>query len=75
MSNKKSYFILLVSLLITGLVGCGSGGGTANLDVSTSSSGAQLMSISITPTDPTLAVNTSQQFKATGIYSDNTTKD
>ena len=62
-------------MLITGLVGCGSGGGTANLDISTVSSGAQLTSISITPSDPTLAENTSQQFTATGIYSDNTIQD
>jgi hypothetical protein len=68
--NKKSYFILLVSLLITGLVGCGGGGGA-----STSSSGAQLQSISITPVNPTLAENTSQQLTATGIYADNTTQD
>jgi trimeric autotransporter adhesin len=73
MLNKKSYLILFASLLITILVGCG--GGSSNLDVSTSSSGAQLASISITPVNPTLAVNTSQQFTATGIYSDNTTQD
>ncbi len=75
MLNHKSFFALFVSLLITGLVGCGGGGGTANLDASTSNSGAQLQSISITPSNPTLAVNTSQQFTATGIYSDNTTQD
>jgi len=73
MLNKKSSFIILTSLLIAGLVGCG--GGAGNSDVTTSSSGAQLQSISITPANPTLAVNTSQQFTATGIYSDNTTQD
>jgi trimeric autotransporter adhesin len=78
MLNKKSYVILFVSLLITVLVGCGGGGDAANLytsNGSTSSSGAQLESISVTPTNPTLAVYTSQQFIATGIYSDNTTQD
>ncbi len=73
MANKNSHPFLLIALLITMMVGCG--GGSSNLDVSTSSSGAQLASISITPTDPTLAINTSQQFIATGIYSDNTTQD
>jgi len=70
MLNKKSYFILLISLFITGLVGCGGGGGA-----STSGSGAQLQSISITPVNPTLAENASQQFTATGIYSDSTSQD
>jgi len=75
MANKKACFILLTSLIITSLFGCGSGGSSANLDASTSSSGVQLESISITPTNPTIAVDTDIQFTATGIYSDNTTKD
>jgi trimeric autotransporter adhesin len=75
MSNKKVCFILLTSLIITSLFGCGSGGGTANLDVSTSSNSTQLESISLTPTNPTIAVDSDIQFIATGIYSDNTTKD
>ena len=70
MLNNKSYFILLVSLLIIGLAGCG-GGGTADLDVS----GVQLKSITISPANLQLAVNESQQFTATGIYEDNTTRD
>jgi hypothetical protein len=41
MVNKKTIFILLVSLIITSLFGCGSGGGTANLNASTSSNGDQ----------------------------------
>ena len=75
MVNKKACVILLTSLIITSLFGCGSGGGTANLDTSTSSSGAQLESIALTPTNPTIAVDTDIQFTATGTYSDNTTKD
>lgn len=45
--------------------------GTATLTVST----ATLKSISVTPTHPTAAKGTTQQFTATGIYSNNTTKD
>jgi hypothetical protein len=41
MVNKKACFILLASLIITSLFGCGSGGGAANLDASTSSNGDQ----------------------------------
>jgi trimeric autotransporter adhesin len=75
MVNKKACLFLLTSLIITSLFGCGSGGGTANLQASTSGNGAQLEAISITPTNPTIAVNTDIQFTATGIYSDNTTQD
>ena len=75
MVNKKACFVLLTSLIITSLFGCGSGGGTANLVASSTSSDAQLESISVTPTNPTMAVDTSVQFTATGIYSDNTTQD
>jgi hypothetical protein len=41
MVNKKACFILLASLIITSLFGCGGGGGAANLDTSTSSNGDQ----------------------------------
>ena len=76
MVNKKACVILLTSLIITSLFGCGGGGGgTANLDASTSSSGAQLESISITPTNPEMHVDTDIQFTAIGKYSDNTTQD
>ncbi len=41
MVNKKACFVLFVSLIITSLFGCGGGGGSANLDASTSSNGDQ----------------------------------
>ena len=41
MLNKKACFILLSSLIITSLFGCGGGGGAANLNASTSSTGDQ----------------------------------
>jgi hypothetical protein len=75
MYNKKACFILLASLVLTSLFACGSGGNTANLNASTDSSGVQLESISVTPTNPEVANDTDIQFMATGIYSDNTTQD
>lgn len=36
---------------------------------------ASLTSISVTPTNPTVSIYTTQQFTATGIYSDNTVED
>jgi hypothetical protein len=82
MLNKKACVILVASLILTSLFGCGGGGSSANLDASTTSSNgnqtvtsATLVSIAITPTNPTMAVDTDIQFTATGIYSDNTTQD
>ncbi len=65
--------MLLVSVLIISLNGCGGGGGTANL--AANGSGSPLQSITISPANPQLAVYTSQQLTATGIYADNTTQD
>jgi Bacterial Ig-like domain (group 2) len=82
MCNKKACFLFLASLLIiTNLFACGGGGGTANLDASTNTSGAQivtsatLISIAITPANPSIVIGTNQQFVATGTFSDNTTQD
>jgi uncharacterized protein YjdB len=40
---------------------------------SSNSSGATLISVAVTPTNPTVALGTTQQFTATGTYSDGTT--
>ncbi len=65
-------FILLATILVAGLSACG--GQVQSATVATSSS-AELVAIQITPANPSIAVGTSQQFSATGIYSDNTTQD
>src|SRR3990172_8416840 len=46
---------------------CGGGGGGGE--------GATLTSIKVTPTNPSIALGASRQFKATGRYSDSSTKD
>ncbi len=73
MVNKKILSILLVSLLLIIMSGCGGGGGVSG--EGSAGSSATLMSISITPTNPTIAKNTFENLTATGIYSDNTTQD
>jgi FG-GAP repeat/Bacterial Ig-like domain (group 2) len=55
-------------LTILAVAGCGGGGGGGG-------GGATLVSIQVTPPDPSIANGTSKQFAATGIYSDNTTQD
>ncbi len=69
MSSKNKYFVFLVSLFITNLIGCGVS------SLPTPNSQAQLVSISITPTNSIIATGTSQQFTAVGTYTDNTTQD
>ncbi len=74
MINKKILSILSflsLWLLLIIISGCGGGGGVSG---STGSS-AELVAISITPSNPQIAKNTSQAFTATGTYSDNTTRD
>ena len=56
-----------VSLLLAGASGCGGGG--------TTSVGPTLVTLTINPASSSLAVGQSQQFSATGSYSDGTTKD
>ena len=82
MLNKKACVILVASLILTSLFGCGGGGSAANLDESTTSSNgsqtvtsATLVSIAITPTNSIIVKDTYLQFVATGTFSDNTTQD
>ena len=49
--------------------------GTANLTVDTPNPGATLQSIAVTPANPSVPVNTTQQFVATGSYSDGSSRD
>ncbi len=49
--------------------------GTTTASTTLTVTAATLQSISVTPTNPTIAKGTTQQFTATGIYSDNTTQD
>jgi hypothetical protein len=67
MPRKKVNSFFWLFLLVAGLGGCGAGDVTITPRT--------LTSISITPANSAIAKNTSQQFSATGIYSDNTTQD
>lgn len=68
MRNRALVVWILVIVAMSLLAGCGGGG-------SNNSSNATLTALSITPANPSIAKGTSQQFTATGTYSDNTTKD
>ena len=75
MAQNKINAVLLALLLISVLSGCGGATSVSEPRSTGVNSQAQLLSISITPSDPSIAKNTSQQFTATGLYSDNTSRD
>src|SRR6185369_12856618 len=66
--SKMICKLMMIAVLAT-LTGCGGGGDNNN------SSPKTLLSISVTPTNPSIAKDTSQQFAATGTFSDNSTQD
>jgi hypothetical protein len=68
MTKRFTSVLLLMMLFLLHLPGCGGGNSGQN-------STHELISISVTPTNPTIAINTSLQLIATGTYSDNTTED
>ncbi len=70
MLKKTWYLVLLLSLFVPAFTGCNGGSGSNEIPVQ-----PQLVSIEITPAEASIAVDTEQQFVATGIYSDNSTKD
>jgi len=64
---------LAATLLTLNLIGCG--GGSIGTLTPPPSSTPSLTSISLTPSGSTIAAGTPQQFKATGSYSDGSSKD
>ncbi len=70
--SKASIYALILFISFV-IFGCGGGGGGDPANGNPSN--ATLTSISVTPTNPSIAKGTSQQFTATGTYSDNSTRD
>jgi hypothetical protein len=68
MKLNKLLFLVPILLLITNCSGGGSSGGSGTPTVT-------LFSITVTPANPSIAPGTTEQFTATGTYSDNTTRD
>ncbi|HJV64810.1 MAG TPA: Ig-like domain-containing protein [Geomonas sp.] len=63
-------------LLLTLLAGCGGGGGANLIGTGTNGNGgATLVSVQVSPSVSKIALGTATQVKATGVYSDNTTRD
>jgi uncharacterized protein YjdB len=75
--NMKSRIstILLSILLLVLMSSCGGGGGTGSVGGGASAPSVSLVSIEVTPAEPVIALGTTTQLKATGIYSDNSKQD
>ncbi|MEK7373614.1 MAG: DUF3443 family protein [Thermodesulfobacteriota bacterium] len=69
MRSSKILFFILILALATACGGGGGGGSSSNPTAKT------LVSISLTPINPSIAKGTVQQFTATGTFSDNSTQD
>ncbi|MBI5074430.1 MAG: Ig-like domain-containing protein [Nitrospirae bacterium] len=67
--------IILSALLVVTLFACGGGGGGSSSDSGGGNTSLTLVSIVITPSNPSIMLGKTQQFAATGIYSDSTTRD
>ncbi len=59
-------------MIILLIAGCGGGGGSS---AGPGPGSGTLASISVTPINPSVSIGTSEQFVATGTYSDNSTRD
>ncbi len=66
-----TFFYILLFLVMVGLSSCGGGSSSS----SSPSEQKKLASITITPSNPAIAAGASQQFIATGTFSDGTTQD
>ena len=64
--------IIPLCIIFLLLGGCGAG---VDSEISALPAGTQLVSISVTPANPSLPVGNAQQFTASGTYSDGTTRD
>jgi hypothetical protein len=66
----KSSNVLIIALVLALMTGCGGGGGGGN-----SPATKTLVSLALSPINPSISRGTVQQFTATGTYSDNSTQD
>jgi len=66
--NGKIRSLIAAALLMFVIAGCGGNGGDGG-------GGATLSSIAVTPANPSIKVGATQQFAATGTYSDGSTQD
>ena len=74
--GRSGLLLLLLVSVVACLAGCGGGGGGGGgTDSGTGGTAATLISVSVSPTSPSAAKGTNEQFTATGIFSDNTVQD
>lgn len=69
-ATRYGLLTFLLLAIMTALPGCGGGGGGGGV-----AGGVSLKAIEVSPLTQNLAIGTSQQFTATGVYSDNSRQD
>jgi uncharacterized protein YjdB len=74
-SMKNRISTILLSILLLALMSSCGGGGGGSVGGGAAAPSASLVSIEVTPVDPVIALGTTAQLKATGIYSDNSKQD
>ena len=72
---KKDVSAILLSIVFLALMSSCGGGGESQVGGGAVAHSVSLVSIEVTPADPVIALGTTTQLKATGIYSDNSKKD
>jgi uncharacterized protein YjdB len=72
---KKDVSAILLSIFFLGLMSSCGGSGGGSVGGGAAAPTASLVSIEVTPAAPVIALGTTTQLKATGIYSDNSKKD
>ena len=70
-NNLCRLLLILATVIVAGCSGGGGGGGAA----AAAAAPRSLVSIAVTPANPSIVQGTTQQFLATGTFSDNTTQD
>ena len=70
--RAKDLFSVLPLVVLLILVGCGGGSGTNSGDPPAGDVSTSVVSISVTPADPSIPVGVTKQFAASGAYSDGT---
>jgi uncharacterized protein YjdB len=73
--RARSLLLAVLAVCVVALIACGGGSKKPTFSTQLTASTPTMLSLQISPASPTMAVGATQQFTATGTYSDGTAKD